>query len=178
MTLPVGRVARAAEPGGVQLPDTLEVNGRRLILNGYGLRTYSILGIHIYVAGLYLEHPSTNPEQIIHSPETKLLAIRFVHDVTADAARKAWRDGFADNCVAPCQLDPNDVARFLAYVPAMRDGDNYSLLFTRDGVSVAVNGRQVGVISKRQFADAMLATFLGPRPASERLKQNLLQGHP
>ncbi len=43
-------------------------------LNGSGLRTYSILGIHIYAASLYLEHLSTDPEHIIHSPETKLLA--------------------------------------------------------------------------------------------------------
>jgi Chalcone isomerase-like len=178
MTLPICRVARAVALDNVQLPDTLEVNGRRLILNGYGLRTYSILGIHVYVAGLYLEHPGTDPEQIIHSPGTKLLVIRFEHSVSADAARKAWRDGLADNCQAPCQVDPNDVTRFLANIPAMHEGDNYSLLFTRDGVSVSVDGRLVGVISKRSFAEAMLATFLGPRPASERLKQELLQGHP
>jgi hypothetical protein len=27
------------------------------------------------------------------------------------------------------------------------------------------------------FAEAMLATFLGPAPASERLKRKLLEGH-
>jgi hypothetical protein len=178
LTLLLSRVARAAALDGVQLPETLEVNGRRLILNGYGLRTYSILGIHIYVAGLYLEHPNTDPEQIIRSPETKLLLIRFEHSVGADAARKAWRDGLADNCQAPCHVDPNDVTRFLANIPAMHEGDNYSLLFTREGVSVTVDGRLVGNISKRSFAEAMLATFLGPRPASERLKQELLHGHP
>lgn len=178
MTLLLSRVARAAALDGVQLPETLEVNGRRLILNGYGLRTYSILGIHIYVAGLYLEHPSTDAEQIIHSPETKQLLIRFEHSVGADAARKAWSDGLADNCQAPCHVDPNDVAQFLANIPAMHDGDSYSLLFTREGASVTVDGRLVGVISKRSFAEAMLATFLGPRPASERLKQDLLRGHP
>lgn len=69
--------ARPAELDGVQLPDTLQVDGRTLHLNGYGLRTYSILGIHIYIASLYLEHLSTNPEEIIRSPETKLLLVRF-----------------------------------------------------------------------------------------------------
>ena len=46
---------------GVQLPATLQVDGKSLQLNGFGLRTYSLLGIHIYVAALYLEHLGTDP---------------------------------------------------------------------------------------------------------------------
>jgi hypothetical protein len=45
--IPVWIAARPAELDGVQLPDTLQVDGKTLHLNGYGLRTYSILGIHI-----------------------------------------------------------------------------------------------------------------------------------
>jgi hypothetical protein len=170
-------VAHAAKLGDVQMPDTLQVDGKTLHLNGYGLRKYSIFGIHIYVASLYLEHLSTNPEEIIRSPETKLLSVRFERNVSANAARKAWRIGLANNCTAPCHLDPNDVERFLADVPAMHNGDNYSLLFTRDGANVTVSGRPIGAISQPQFAKAMLATFLGPKPASARLKRELLQGH-
>jgi Chalcone isomerase-like len=62
-------------------------------------------------------------------------------------------------------------------VPAMHVGDNYSLLFKQHGATVTVSGQQVGTIASPQFAEAMLATFLGPRPASPRLKQQLLQGH-
>jgi hypothetical protein len=77
MIMPGGFVAHPAELDGVQVPDALQVDGRTLHLNGYGLRTYSILGIHIYVASLYLEHLSTSAEEIIRSPETKLLLVRF-----------------------------------------------------------------------------------------------------
>ena len=169
--------ARAAELDGVQMPDTLQVDGKTLHLNGFGLRTYSILGIHIYVASLYLEHPSTNPEQIIQSPETKLLTVRFERDVSADQARRAWRDGLDNNCEAPCHLNRDEVGRFLAVVPAMHAGDNYSLLFTQSGATVTVSGKLIGTITQPQFAEAMLATFLGPKPASPRLKRELLQGH-
>jgi len=153
------------------------VDGTSLHLNGFGLRTYSLLGIHIYVAGLYLEHLSTDPDEIIRSPDTKLLTVRFERSVSADAARKAWRDGLEHNCKAPCRLDPEDVERFLAMVPAMHAGDSYTLLFRQHIAIVAVSGHQIGVISQPQFADAMLATFLGPHPASPKLKQELLQGH-
>jgi hypothetical protein len=173
-------VAQAAEFDGVQIPDTMQVGGKTLKLNGFGLRNYSILllNIHIYVASLYLEHPSSNPEQIMRSPETKLLIVRFEHDVDAERARKAWSDGLQNNCVPPCYLDPADVQQFLTEVPAMQAGDVFTLLFTRQGATVALGGRQIGAIPKPQFADAMLATYLGPRPASPRLKQDLLRGHP
>jgi hypothetical protein len=175
--LPIWGVARAAELDGVRLPDTWRVNGETLYLNGMGLRTYSVLGIHIYVGGLYLQHPSTDPEQVLQSPETKLLAIVFERDVSAAAGRKAWQDGFDDNCRPPCHLDPNDLAQFLAGIPDMHAGDTFLLLFTRTRATVTLNGRPIGVINKPSFAQAMLATFLGPRPASHTLKQALLAGH-
>jgi Chalcone isomerase-like len=170
--------ARAAQLDGVQLPDTLQVAGKTLHLNGYGLRTYSIVGVHIYAASLYVEHPSTTPEQIIRSLETKLLMVRFEHDVNTEQARNSWKTGLENNCVAPCHLDPEDVQRFLSQVPAMHSGDNFNLLFRQDGATVSVNGQQIGTITHRQFADAVLATFLGPNPASPALKQELLRGHP
>jgi hypothetical protein len=174
--VPVWLVAQAAEFDGIQLPDTVEVAGKTLQLNGVGRRTYSFLGIHIYVASLYLEQLSSNPEQIIRSPETKLLNVRFERSVSAEDARKAWRDGLANNCQPPCQLEPQDVEKFLAEVPAMREGEVFSLLFTPRGATVTVGGQQIGIVSKPQFAEAMLATFLGPKPASPRLKQELLRG--
>jgi hypothetical protein len=174
---PVSFGAHAAKLDAVQVPNTLQVDGKTLHLNGFGLRTYSILGIHIYVASLYLEHLSTNPEQIIRSPETKLLTVRFEHSVSADQARRAWRDGLDNNCEAPCHLNPDEVGRFLDMVPAMHAGDNYSLLFTQSGATVTVSGKPIGTITQPQFAEAMLATFLGPKPASPRLKRELLRGH-
>jgi Chalcone isomerase-like len=169
--------AQAAEIDGIQFPDTLQVEGTTLRLNGLGLRTYSLLHIHIYVVGLYLEHLSTDSDEIIASTETKLLDIRFEHNVSADDARDAWQKGLENNCRAPCHLDPVDKAKFLALVPAMHVGDNYSLLFTQKGATVTVNGHQIGVVSQPLFAGAMLATFLGPMPASLTLKRELLRGH-
>jgi hypothetical protein len=169
--------ACAAELDGAQLPPTQSVGGKTLYLNGYGLRTYSILGIHIYAASLYLEHLSSNPEQIIRSPETKLLIVRFEHNVGVDEARKSWVTGLENNCIAPCRLDQEDEQRFLSQVPAMHAGDNFTLLFTQTGATVSVNGQQIGTIPRRQFADAVLATFLGPHPASPELERELLRGH-
>jgi Chalcone isomerase-like len=177
LMVPDWLAARAAELNGVQLPETVQVDGKALRLNGYGQRSFSLLGIHIYVASLYLEHLSTDPEAILRSPETKLLRVRFQRGVSAERARRAWRDGLENNCIAPCHLDPQDVERFLAQVPAMEAGDDFALLFTQNGAVVTVGGKLIGTISQPQFAEAMLATFLGPKPGAPSLKQELLRGH-
>jgi hypothetical protein len=67
-----------------------------------------------------------------------------------------------------------DVEKFLANIPAMHTGDNSSLLFNQHSATVTVGGQQIGTISSQQFTEAMLATFLGPNPASPQLKQELL----
>ena len=77
--------AQAAELDGMQLRDTMQVEGKTLHLNGFGRRTYSLLRIHIYAAGLYLERLSTDADEILASPGTKLLNIRFEHNVSMDA---------------------------------------------------------------------------------------------
>jgi|SRR5271166_3299679 len=167
-------VAHAADLDGVSMPEMRMVNGTQMRLNGIGLRTFSVLGIRIYVAGLYLERRSDNPDTILHSPETKLLDIRFLRDVDAEDARKAWQESFEQNCKAPCYLNPRDEQRFLAAVPSVHKGDDSTLLFTSNGIHVTFNGRQMGDIADPHFAEIMLATFIGNAPPTPRLKRELL----
>jgi hypothetical protein len=166
--------ARAAELDGVRMPDTQFVNGTSMVLNGIGLRTYSAFDVHVYVAGLYLERRTTNADEVLHSPERKLRAIRFVHDVNAADARTAWQNGFEQNCRPPCYLDPNEVQRFLAAVPPMHKGDETTLLFTSDGVELSTNHQLIGHISNPHFAELILASFIGPVPPTPQLKRQLL----
>jgi hypothetical protein len=166
--------ARAAVLDGVSMPDTRVADGTQMRLNGIGLRTFSVVGIRIYVAGLYLEQRSGDPDAILQSKQRKLLDIRFLREVGAEDARQAWRDGFEQNCRAPCYLDRRDVERFLAAVPSMHEGDATTLLFTSNSVHVTLNGQPIGDIVDPHFAKTMLATFIGPEPPTPRLKRELL----
>ncbi|WP_428484296.1 chalcone isomerase family protein [Rhodopila sp.] len=167
-------VACAAELHDVTLPDTRVVDGIPMRLNGIGLRTYSFLDIPIYVAGLYLEHRSDNADAILHSPERKLLEFQFLRDVDAERARNSWRSGLKNACEPPCQLDPRDVERFLAAVPDLHKGDKTVMLFTSKSVDVTFNGQRMGLISNPHFATVMLASFIGSKPPTVRLKRALL----
>lgn len=168
--------AAAAVLDGVSLPDSAVVAGRPLVLNGIGLRTYSILGIRIYVAGLYLQQRSSDPASILRSPEVKLLDVRFLRDVGASDARRSWREGLQDNCPRPCRLPPQEIERFLAAVPSVRRGDTSTLLFTPGRLDFTFNGRPYGTITDPLFVQVVLATFIGPEPSSPGLKRALLGG--
>lgn len=132
------------------------------------------MSIPIYVAGLYLEQPTRDGNRILHSQQHKLLEMRFLHDVDAQDAREAWRDGLEQNCAAPCALDPAAVQRFLAAVPSMRKGDESTMLFTAKGLKATINGKPMGEISDPNFASALLATFIGAVPPTPQLKRQLL----
>jgi hypothetical protein len=164
----------AAQLHGVEMPDTQAISGTQLHLNGIAVRTYSWLRVKVYVAGLYLERVTHDAEQILRSTEKKLLKVRFLHDVNAEQARDAWREGFEANCRPPCHIAPGDIARFLSNVPAMRAGDETLLFFAPGGLEIVTNGRSMGRITDRMFATAVLATFIGPEPPTVQLKAGLL----
>ena len=167
-------MAAAAELGGVAMPDTQAVAGYHLVLNGVGLRTYSILRVHIYVAGLYLDHRSSDADAILNSSRPKLLRFVFVRDVDAGDARKSWREALDRNCPAPCRLPADSVARFLAAIPSVHNGDTNTLLFTDRGLEFFINGRSAGRVADPDFVRVILATFIGPNPTSEEVKAGLL----
>ena len=60
---------RAATLAGVTLPDSTQVAGKTLVLNGVGLRTKFV--VKVYVAGLYLEQKSSDPNAILKSDSPK-----------------------------------------------------------------------------------------------------------
>ncbi|HEX2943318.1 MAG TPA: chalcone isomerase family protein [Rhodopila sp.] len=164
----------AAELDGVTMPDTENAAGSHLMLNGIGLRTYSFLHIHIYVAGLYLSHPTADPDALIESPAPKMLRFVFLRNVDADRARRSWRDSFDRNCRAGCPVPQSDIERFLAGVPGFHKGDVSRLLFVGSALDIFMNGQLLARIPDEKFARLILALFVGPHPVSDRLKQELL----
>lgn len=169
-----GLPAIGAEMGGVTMPETQSAAGSTLVLNGMALRTYSFLRLRIYVAGLYLEHRSADPEAILNSPGPKLLHFTFLRDVAQWQSRRSWRDSFDASCRAPCHLPDESVARFMAAIPAVHAGDSSVFLFTNGGLDISMNGRVLGHVGDPQFVRVVLATFIGDHPTALDVKRELL----
>ena len=156
------------------MPNTLHADGVPLVLNGIGLRTYSILAVHIYVAGLYLEAPSHSGAAILSAPGVKLVRLQFLHAVGAGDIRNAWRTGLQNNCIAPCTLSPKLLAHFLTFVTPVHKGDKVEFIFGPQGLKAYYNGNFAGQITDVSFARLMLAVFIGPHVNTPALKRALL----
>jgi len=156
------------------MSDTATIDGATLHLNGMGLRTWTIPFVHIYVAGLYLENPSRDGEEILRSPQRKLLQFTFVRDVDADDIRDAWRTDFVRYCSTTCAVPRSEIDAFLDAMPPVRKGDRAEFIFRPHGLEVMLNGRNMGRIEDREFQHLLLAVFIGQSPALPGLKAGLL----
>jgi Chalcone isomerase-like len=171
--------ALAGEKAGIKMPDSIEVAGKKLALNGMGLREATWLDIDVYVAGLYLETVSSDPATIINSQQIKRLTLRFVRDVDRDDILKAWHSGFKNNATVKVETLKANMDQLDKWMSKFNDG--HSLTFTyvpEQGVEVNVNGKVMGTLKGADFANSLFAIWLGPKPPNNGLKKGLLGKHP
>ncbi|MDE2319003.1 MAG: chalcone isomerase family protein [Rhodospirillales bacterium] len=169
--------AQAAQLAGVTMPDAQTLGTQTLTLNGIGLRTYSFMHVHIYVAGLYLPHPMDNAQSILQSSEPKILSLHFVRSVGISQERSSWKKGLIANCAAPCALSAAELQKFLATLKPISAGEEIKFIFEDQGLNAYENGVLVGHVDNQQLAELVLAVFIGPHVDAPKLKTALLGGH-
>ena len=170
------RPAAAATLDGVTFPDTMQYGGQTLVLNGVGLRTLTILEVHIYVAALYLPAPSHDPQQILQSSGPKVLTLKFLHGGSKQEVQEEYRKGERVNCAdGGCSAaDSPDFERLVAAAPAVSAGDTSPYEFANGGVVVLANGQEIDKVNNPSLAKRLLAGFIGDHPPSPRLRRELL----
>lgn len=161
----------AVQKAGVVMTDTVTVNGKKLSVNGLGVREATVFSVDVYVAGLYLEQRSGDAAEILASNGVKFLFLRFVRSVSLDDIRSAWADGIRKNGGGQYAVQTADLNSKMS---AMKKGDSMSFTFTRGGVAVSVNGTYRGFVAGGGFARVLLAIWLGSDPPNSGLKQGLL----
>src|ERR671918_1907363 len=97
-----GSAAFGKDVEGVKVAETATVEGKDLKLNGAGVRVKNILfvGVSVYVAGLYLEMPSNDPERIISSDGIRRVSMTMLRDLDRKSMVEAVREGFEKNSKA------------------------------------------------------------------------------
>lgn len=164
--------AEARTKGGVTMPDTVEHAGKKLVLNGLGIREATVFNVHVYVAGLYLEHTSQDGGKILGSPEAKRLVMHFVRDVSREDLVEAYEDGFEKS--AGEKLKPS-IAAFLKLMTDVKNGEELAMTYVPErGTIVELRGKELGSIPGADFARALFAIWLGASPPNSSLKEGLL----
>jgi len=166
---------QAMEIEGVHLADTIQLEGKTLQLNGAGIR--SKFFFDIYVAGLYLEHPSASASAMISDHGSKRVTMSFLYsEVDKEKLIGGWHQGFARNQTREgMSLLHARLEQFSTFFEDGKRGDAIIFNFLSDGSThVIIKGHEKGVIQGTGFQQALLAVWLGDHPADDDLKQAML----
>jgi len=165
----------AASLAGVEMPDTFDLGGNELVLNGLGLREATFLKVDVYVAGLYLPSKTSDAEAILEQDVPAALHMKFVRKVGRSDMTKAWTEGFEKNGAGP-DLEER-IGRLNGWMTDLVKGDEMRFHYLPgEGVEVIVKGESQGRIEGADFARALWSIWLGPNPPNPGLKTGLLGG--
>lgn len=155
--------ASAATVAGVNVPDTADVSGHKLVLNGAGLRKK--LFIKVYVGSLYLQAKQSNAAKILGDDTARRQVMHFLFSVGKEKMVEAWEEGLEDNTP---NATPEVKAAFktlASWMEDMKDGQQIVLSYVPGtGTTVEVNGKNKGTLLGKPVADAILSTWIGPKP--------------
>jgi len=163
----------AASLAGVTLPDTVQVGGKTLVLNGLGLRKKFV--VKVYVAGLYLEQKSSDPGAIIKADAPKRIVMQFLRDVSKNQIVDAFDESFNNNTPDAKKTMKADIDRLLDALEPLKEGDQ--MVFTYipgTGTTLAINGKEKLTIAAPAFGPVLFSVWLGPKPPTADLKKGML----
>lgn len=166
-------VALAAEMKGVKMPDSIQMGGKTLVLNGLGMRMATMFKVNVYVGALYTEKKSSDPASIVGSTDLKRVELAFVRGVGGGKIRDAWDDCLSDNCATNCDRFKAPFKELKTKIVDMNDGDHMAFDFYPEKVEVWVKGTSTGIIQSDGFSAQLLKCWLG-HPPNDELKKGML----
>lgn len=165
--------ALALEIAGVPIEPAVTVNNQQLKLNGSGIRKK--LFVKVYIGSLYATRKLSSGSEALKDPGAKLIRMNFLHSkVDKEKIIDAFSEGLTNN--SPDVAGSAEAKKFLALFNAdFVRGDLVDLLLGADGsVSAKHNGKLLGTVASPRLATAVLAIYLGDKPADEGLKKGML----
>lgn len=160
---------------GVHMPSTLDVGGHTLSLNGMALRKKFI--IKVYVAGLYVATASQDPQAILAADAPRRMVMHFISGHgSKDKICGAWNDGLKDNTPGASAELKAQFEQLCGMMRDIKDGEELLITYVPEhGTTINIAGSDVGTIAGKEFADAVLRCWIGPKPGpGEGFKKGLL----
>ena len=160
---------------GVGMPDSLQLQGQPLRLNGMGVRSFTLLHIRGYVAGLYVPAPTHDPAALLAERGPKVLKIQFVRQASVGRVQDEYQRGHRLNCVPHCSATEEAAfEQLLGTARPVKSGDITSFVFMPKQLDVMFNDSRIATIPGAEFSHHLLASFLGEQPPTVPLRDGLL----
>ncbi len=157
----------AATMEKVNFPDTMEYQGQNLVLNGLGIRLATWFNVKVYVAGLYIEKKSSNPDEIFNFKSPKYISLKFLRDVDKDSINGAWEESIDDKFKTQKE-------KLKALMQDIKEKQELAFGVLKEKVVIKLDNKILGEISGAEFSRAILNIYIGPKPPNEELKSGML----
>jgi|SRR6056297_3297733 len=161
---------------GVDVPETIILDGQNLVLNGAGVRNKKVvfINIDVYVAGLYLQSQTSDAQVIIDAEAP--MAIRLYMTTGMASKEKmidAWNEGFESVTGGNTEPLQEKIEKFNAmFNKDPEEGDMYEIAYIPGtGITVAMNEEIQGdPIAGLEFKKAVFGIWLGKNLEDKYLK--------
>lgn len=177
LALPLAFAAQAAqalEVAGVKVEESAELAGKKLLLNGAGLRKKVFF--KVYVGALYVEQRSGDPAALVAADAPRLVRLHMLRELDKESVLKAFREGIEKNSKATAPAALAKLARVESAIPAeLKTGQVITVSYVPGtGTSLGIEGGTAASVEGKDFADAILRVWLGEDPVDSDLKAGML----
>ncbi|MDQ3282880.1 MAG: chalcone isomerase family protein [Acidobacteriota bacterium] len=153
----------AATVSGVKMDDQITVNNQKLVLNGAGLRKKFMF--KVYIGALYLPAKQANAASILAADTPRRMVMRFLMGVDKGKIAEAWTEGLADNTPGASPEVKTAFKTLASWMEDVKDGQSIVMTYVPGiGTTVEVGGKNKGTLGGKAVADAILNTWIGPKP--------------
>jgi Chalcone isomerase-like len=153
----------AATVAGVKIADSASVANQNLVLNGAGLRKK--LMFKVYTGALYLQGKQSNAASIMAADAPRRMVMHFLMDVDKGKIAEAWTDGLKDNTPNASPEVKTAFKTLSSWMEDMKEGQEITMTYVPGtGTTVEVAGKNKGTLGGKAVADAILNTWIGPKP--------------
>lgn len=155
--------ASAATVAGANIEDRVTVNNQSLVLNGAGLRKKFV--VKVYVGALYLAAKQNNATTILATDGPRRMVMHFLYDVDKGKMAEAWAEGLEANTPNASPEVKTAFKTLSSWMEDMKEGQRLSMTYVPGiGTTVEVNGKNKGTLGGKATSDAILNTWIGPKP--------------
>lgn len=172
--LALAPAALAVEVAGVQVAESADLEGKKLTLNGAGLRKKVFF--KVYVGALYVEQRSADPVALVAADAPRLVRLHMLRELDRETILKAFREGIEKNSRATAAAALAKLAQVEKAIPAeLKPGQVVTVTYRPGaGTSLGIEGGASASVEGKDFADAILRVWLGDDPVDADLKAGML----
>lgn len=160
---------------GVEFADEVTIAGKKLSLNGAGIRKTFFQTI--YASGLYLPHPTSDADKAIKSDTCKQVIIHFIQSrFSQEKIVEDWENGFFNNSQEKMNSLHERITTFNTFFSEdMTANDRVTFTYIPgQGTTIKINDETKGSIPGNDFMQALWAIWLGNNPADGGMKEAML----